>query len=154
MNGMTDTYTTPEGFELHKPLLFPEVTDFTELLHVDGAWDFETMNHRNGYAQPATPKEITREGWGKVVGRFCSVRIPGHRGHLVVTPTDQLLDLIYADESESLNFAFFDRVGFEAIYHESTDRVLIVASASGIIASRYLAYVDPTTVPTGEGVGG
>lgn len=162
MMGSMDTYKTPEGFDLYKPLIFPNVRDFTELLTVEGPWDFATMNHKSGYAQPTTPKDIGRGGFetdksgsffatsnaDRTVGRFCSTRnLPG-RGSLFVTPTDMLLRRIFADESESLDFAFFDHVSFEAIYHESNDRVLVVASASGILASRWLAYVDPATVPS------
>lgn len=53
---------------------------------------------------------------------------------------------MWQDEEEGLDFAFFDRIGWEAIYHQSSDRVLIVANASGIIASRYVAYVTPESV--------
>lgn len=146
---MDDYYTTPEGFRLPKTLVFPDVRDFTELFTVDGAWDFATMNHRNGYAQPATPPEIRREGSSKVVGRFLATRNLQGVPHLVVTPTDLFLEMVYG-EPEHLEFAFFDRVGFEAIYHESNNRVLLTASASGIIASRWLAYVDPATIPHPE----
>src|SRR5690349_3401382 len=124
MNYMTDTYATPEGFELARPLLFPDVRDFGELFEDVRPWNFETMNHRNGYPQAETPQDITREGWTKTVTHFCAIR--GGKS-LHVTPTAMLLDRIYADESEHLDFAFFDRVSFEAIYHERTDRVLIVA---------------------------
>lgn len=144
MGTMTDTYTTPEGFELSRPLLFPDVTDFADLFTFERFWDFATMNHKNGYPQADTPENITREGWDKEVTRFCSVRnLPG-AAHMMVTPTALILDRIFA----YLDFAFFDRVGFELIYHERTNRVLVVASASGIIASRWLAYIDPATVPT------
>ncbi len=51
-------------------------------------------------------------------------------------------------EAHATGSAFFDHVGFEAIYHPANDRVLLVASASGILASRWLAYLDPATVPT------
>lgn len=146
-----DTYTTPEGFDLPKPLLFPDVRDFADLFTAERPWDFATMNHRNGYAQPETPADLKRPAPlddHKIVGRFMSVRrVPG-AVNMLVTPTPLLLNRVWADESESLDFAFFDRIGWEAIYHEANDRVLIVASASGIIASRWLAYVDPATVPT------
>lgn len=148
------TYTTPEGFDLYKPLLFPEVRDFNELFTVEGEWDFETMNHRNGYPQAATPEPLKWEQnpEHREVGRFLSMRfVPGPGApHLFVTPTQMLLDRIW-NEGRWIDamddFAFFDRVEFEAIYHPGNDRVLIVASASSIIASRWLAYVDPATVP-------
>lgn len=156
-----ETFKTPEGFDLYKPLIFPDVNDLADLFTVERPWDFATMNHRNGYPQPDTPKDlipsdflsnpkITNFGSARPVGRFLSVRnLPG-RYHMQVTATPMLLEKIW--QSETLKgfgpFSFFDRVGFEAIYHESNDRVLVVASASGIIASRWLAYVDPATVPT------
>lgn len=144
---MRDTYTTPEGFELHRPLLLPDVRDFTEVLTVERPWDFATMNHRNGYPQAETPKEITREGFDRTVSRFCSTRNMD-RPHFQVTPTDRVLELIYSLDPE--HFAFFDTVSFEAIYHPANERVLILGSASQIIASRYLAYVTLESVPTGE----
>jgi hypothetical protein len=148
MGTMTDTYTTPEGFELHRPLLFPDVRAFSDLFTFERFWDFATMNHKSGYPQAETPATITREGWEREVSRFCSVRNLPNGYHMQVTPTDMVLDRIYADESEYLDFAFFDRVEFELIYHGSNNRVLVVADASQIIASRYLAYIDPATVPT------
>jgi hypothetical protein len=141
----TDTYTTPEGFELHRPLLFPDTHDFTELFTVERAWDFSTMNHRNGKAQAETPEEI-RLSQSRVVDRFCSVRNM-NRPHLMVTPTDALMERLRGDGETFDDFAFFDRIGFEVIYHAANGRALVIASANNIIASRYLAYVDPTTVP-------
>ena len=139
-----ETYATPEGFELYRPLIFPDARDFGELFEDVFPWNYATMNHRNGYPQPATPKDIEREGFERVVSHFCATRnLPKGRS-LHVTPRATLLDRIFSDSND---FAFFDRVSFEAIYHEKNNRVLITAQASGIIASRWLAYVDPTTVP-------
>ena len=145
MSTMTDTYTTPEGFELHKPLLMPDARSFADVLTAERAWDFATMNHKNGLPQAESPEDIRLPGLERIVSRFCSVRMAGHRNHLQVTPTDATLALLAGDQ-----FSFFDRIGFEAILHESNNRVLIVANASGIIASRWIAYVDPSTVPTGD----
>lgn len=147
---MSDTYTTPEGFPLYRPLMMPDAREFGEVLTAERAWDFETMNHRSGKRGPETPDEITVHGSpaslaypDRIVSRFCSVRnMPAGRGHMLVTPTEATLDVLRGDE-----FQFFDRVGFEAIYHASTDRVLIVAGASGLIASRWLAYVRLDSVP-------
>lgn len=150
MSTMTDTYTTPEGFDLPRPLLFPDVRRFDELFTFERFWDFATMNHKNGYPQAETPQEITREGWDKTVSRFCAVKSIPNGYHMQVTPTALVLDRIYADESEHLDFAFFDHVSFELIYHPNNDRVLVVADASQIIASRWLAYIDPASVPTRE----
>jgi hypothetical protein len=148
---MQDEYVTPEGFRLYRPLLLPDARRFDEVLTAEKAWDFATMNHRNGHAQPETPAVLRREhpnlrDW-KIIDRFCSVEAPG-RHHLQVTPTQQVVDLIWAEETESLTFAFFERVGFKAIYHERNDRVLILASASNVSNSRYLAYVSLGSVPT------
>lgn len=144
---MNDRYTTPEGFTLPKPLVFPDVRHLGELLTVERPWDFATMNHRNGNPQADTPDDITREGYDRTVGRFLSVRnLPG--GHWMVTPTDLLLAAIYGPERAfSEPFVFFDRVGFQAIYHENNGRVLLVAQASGILASRWLAYLDAASMP-------
>lgn len=145
MGTMTDDYRTPEGFTLHRPLLMPDVRDFAEVLIAERRWNFATMNHKNGRPQTETPAEVEVPGRERTVSRFCSVRnLPG-RYHMQVSPTTRTLELISSDD-----FAFFDRVSFEAIYHPANDRVLIVADASQIIASRYLAYVDPATVPTFE----
>lgn len=142
---MNETYTTPEGFELYRPLLMPEARTFADVLIAERRWDFATMNHKNGYPQAETPEEIELPGLERVVSRFCSVRNLPFRHHLMVTPTPALLGILASDQ-----FAFFDRIGFEVIYHESNDRALIVASASQIIASRWLAYVDAESVPTME----
>lgn len=150
---MGDTYTTPEGFELYKPLVFPDVRDFAELFTVERAWDFETMNHRNGDPQPDTPPNITRDGFTRWsgytdeinVGRFLATRNLPNVPHLMVTPTQMVLDVIF--DRDRLEFAFFDHVSWEAIYHERNDRVLVTASASRILATRWVAYIDPATIP-------
>ena len=142
---MTDTYETTEGFELHRPLLMPDATSFADVLTAERVWDFATMNHRNGEPQAGTPEEIELRGLERRVSRFCSVRNMPGRYHMQVTPTPALMELLKGD-----TFAFFDRIEFQAIYHENRDRVLIIADASQIIASRYLAYVPLGTVPTPE----
>lgn len=145
---MRDTYPTPEGFELHRPLLMPDARAFTDVLTIERPWDFTTMNHRSGVAGPERYPDITRKDFEKTVSRFCSVRhMPDRPDRMayVVTPTDAVLDLVFSLNPEP--FAFFDTVSWEAIYHRENDRVLILGSASRIIASRYVAYVDPATVP-------
>ena len=145
MSTMEQTYTTPEGFELYRRLLLPDARSFAEVLTAERSWNFATMNHKNGVRQAETPEEIKLLGLSRVVSRFCAVRnLPG-RSHLQVTPTAATLALLEGDE-----FSFFDRIGFEVIYHESNDRCLVTASASGIIASRWLAYIDAESVPTFE----
>lgn len=149
MSTMIETYRTPEGFELPKPLLFPDVRDFGQLFTVERAWNFATMSHRNGRPQADTPEDLRRPAPlddHKIVGRFLATRRMEGVPNLMVTPKPLLLDKIWQDESKGLDFAFFDRIGWEAIYHEGSDRVLIVASASGIIASRWVAYVTPEGV--------
>lgn len=146
---MNDTlYTTPEGFVLHKQLLLPDAHDFTDLLTAERRWDFATMNHYNGYPQADTPEEITdntRPYGDRPVSRFLSVnQFPGHY-HLQITPTERLLEVLWSDV-----VVFFTRIELSAIYHESNDRVLLTASATNIIASRWIAYLDPATVPTME----
>jgi hypothetical protein len=144
MSTMEQTYKTPEGFELYKRLLMPEARSFADVLTFVRPWDFATMSHKNGYPQADTPRDTPIPGTSRLVSHFCAVRNLEGRQHMQVDPTSELMALLETDD-----FAFFDRVSFEAICHESNDRVLIVASASGIIASRWLAYVDPATVPGG-----
>jgi hypothetical protein len=136
------TYRTPEGFDLWKSLVFPDVRVFTDLFMIDGAWDFATMNHLNGIAGPERPADITRPGYERVVGRFCSVQHMD-RPHLVVTPSDEVLDYLFSDAC-----GFWSHISFEAIYHESTDRVLVTAGDSAFISTRWLGYVTPESVPS------
>ena len=159
-----DTYPTPEGFILPKPLVMPDMTDFNDLFFYERPWSFKTMNHHNGYAQPATPKDIEYPGAerssfmtldGNVLrfSRFCSVRhMPSRTAHLVpgwLDGCDSMMVTPKLETCEALlpQFGFSYTVGWEIIWHERNDRCLVVASQIELISSRYVAYVKPDTIP-------
>jgi hypothetical protein len=145
---MFDTYTTPEGFVLPHRLLMPGARRFEELFDTLGAWNYGSDIREEGM----------RLSRSRFVSTFCAVHLGLKRGtglvdgsqHLRVTPTPDLLALLTPNQerfSRVDEFAFFDRISFEIIEHRSNGRALVIANASAIIASRWLAYIDPASVP-------
>ena len=136
-------YTTPEGFELHKPLLMPDARDFADVLTFVRTWDHRTMTHTSGVipSPELVPDPVIIDG--NEIGPFCSVTGPGgKRWSLAVTPTPATVEAIAGQLVTD-----DDRLSFQVIYHPNRDRCLIILEHGQIIGSRYLAYVDPATVP-------
>lgn len=136
---MTDTHTTPEGFELYRPLLMPDARSFGDVLEYVRDWDHSTMSHYKGEPGPGHIEDLEFEG--NRITAFCSVRMDG-RHSMAVRPTPALLAAL----SGQL-LPIDDSLAFEVIHHETNNRCLILISHNQIIGSRYLAYVDPSTVP-------
>lgn len=116
-----------------KPLRMSEVTSFATILDYHGEWVFG---------------ETTRESWlmddGNRVSAFCTVDLsqlggPKHR-NIVVSPKDGVygrLDVLGID----------DTLSWKIIGHKATGWALVILEHSAIIGSRWVAYIDPTTIP-------
>lgn len=141
------SYKTPEGFELYRPLLLPGARSFADVLEYISEWDYETMSR--GDAAPA-PRIIRHapgaELRGNRVGPYAHVdmsQLGGVRSRgMAVRATDATMEVvrgrIVTDD---------DHLSFKLIAHQSTGRVLVILDHGYIIGSHWLAYVDPATVP-------
>lgn len=149
MSYMTDTYKTPEGFELARKLLLPEVRSFSELFTVVRPWDHETMSHRSGVvAHPELVPEPAMIG-NNELGPYLSFRngVPGHRDYsgMAVQASRIVVEAI-----EPRIVTDDDHLSFQVIYHKERNRCLVIAEHNYIIGSHWLAYIDPATIPTGD----
>lgn len=139
-----EDYVTPEGFRLPRRLLLPDVRSFTDLYDVVRPWDFTTMNHVNGVRPrpDLVPDAVKIGNTGAEIGPFCAVRNL-KRPHFAVIAKPIVVEAVKP-------LIFSNTVlGTEVIFHERTGRALVVVSHQSIIASHWLAYIDPDTIPTG-----
>jgi len=158
-------YYTPEGHYLARPLLLPDVRNFSDLLTYEREWNFDTMSARSGkIARPDLVPEPRYIGHGErndicdrimaiggfgtdpqarnEIGPYCSVKLLGSRRSIAVTATDLVIEtvaprIVTAD----------DHLSFEIIEHADRDRALVILSHGHIIGSHWLAYIDPATIP-------
>lgn len=143
-----ETYTTPEGFELPRKILLPDVRTFEEVLTFVRPWDHATMSHTSGNVpEPALVPDPVKIGENEL-GPFCSFRnMPDRKAHTsaAVMATDLTVQAIapriVTDD---------DRLSFQVIYHQANDRCLVLAEHNYIIGSHWLAYIDPASVPAFE----
>lgn len=166
------TYTTPEGYTLARPLILPDAGAFSDVLEHLGEWDHQTMSHHAGRPPVAEPearylvadnagsrlvedlsdlaglRTITRRK-GNTVGPFCTVDArqiggPAHRS-IAVRATDATMEAL-AGRIVTPD----DTLSFQVIVHQRDDmppRALVIAQHGYIIGSHWLAYVDPDTLP-------
>jgi hypothetical protein len=142
-------YYTPEGHYLPRPLLLPEVRDFTELLTFVRGWDHRTMSHTGGVVpRPEMVPQPVMIGQNEL-GPYCSFRndVPNHRDHsgCAVVATDLTVSVI-----EPRIVTDDDHLSFQVIYHKDRDRCLVIAKHGYIIGDHWLAYIDPATIPGGH----
>lgn len=138
---MSESFTTPEGFELPKPLLLPEVRDFAELFEYLREWDHATMTGNPIVSNPElVPKGVLA---GNVVfGPLLSAKLPAGQRTMAIRPTSATV--------AALDGAWSDgRVSFELIYHRNNNRILVLAKENQMIRSHYLAYIGLGTIPEG-----
>jgi hypothetical protein len=143
-----DTYTTPEGFELHRPLLLPDARSFDEVLTYVREWEFEEFRKNPDLApEPRVigdEQEYRRKG--NAVGPFCTIDLSqvGGKKHrsVAVVATDATIEAITGRIVTP-----DDTLSFKLIAHKATNRVLVVAQHGYIIGSHYVAYIDPATIP-------
>lgn len=116
-----------------KPLRCSEITSFAEVLDYHGEWVFG---------------ETTRESWlmedGNRISAFCSIDLsqlggPKHR-NIVVSIKPDIYDRLNV-------LGIDDTLSWKIIGHKSTGWALVVLEHSAIIGSRWVAYIDPATIP-------
>lgn len=137
-----DMHTTPEDFELARPLLMPDARDFDDVLEYVREWDYATMSHTRGTVprpdlRPA-PQMIERNE----IGPYCSIRLAGQRRSVAVVARPAVLDVV-APRIVTPG----DHLSFEIIEHADRNRALVVLQHNYIIGSHWLAYIDPSTIP-------
>lgn len=146
-------YVTPEGFALFKPLLMPDARSFSDVLTYVREWDYATMNARSGKVPhpELVPDSVRLTEAGmfgdncNTIGPFCSIKSQRDgRRSIAVIVTQATIDalrgqLVTGD----------DRLSLEIIEHPANGRALVIAQHSSILGSRWLAYIDPTTIPEG-----
>lgn len=157
-------FTTPEGFELSRPILLPDARSFSDVLEYLGEWDqfkdYESPSRFAGnppaprYVPETTPeadawerKAWTRHSDGRNrVGPFATVDLSqiGGKSHrsIAVRATDAAIEavaprIVTAD----------DDLTFKLVAHGDRNRVLVILEHDYIIGSHWLAYIDPATIP-------
>lgn len=170
------TYTTPEGYTLHKPLLMPDARTFADVAEYVAEWDHVTMNHRNGVL-PADgcrpePRYLSRDDMSPAgatmvalsdlcgfkrdplarnelgpFGTIDTTQIGGTRRSVAIRLTDAALEAVAPNIVTD-----DDHLSLEVIVHGNRSdglppRALMVLKHGHIIGSHYLAYVDPASLP-------
>jgi hypothetical protein len=160
---MDTMHTTPEGFELARPLLLPDARSFADVLEYHGEWSHSWPRdpRTNATITPVAPRFIQTapattawerrayRSWpskGNEIGPYCSVdfgQIGGakHRS-ICVRATDAVLEVV-APRIVTPD----DHLLFKIIGHAGTNRALVILSHGYIIGSHYLAYINPATIP-------
>lgn len=137
-----DGYITPEGFELHRPLLLPNARTFQDLF---------ATSHRYTFGEPHKfpPREIKLTDppaddyrQANEVGPFCSVKARGARWWMDVVANDAVIAAV-TPRIVTPN----DALSFEIIEHADRDRALVILQHGYISGSHWLAYIDPATIP-------
>jgi hypothetical protein len=127
-------------FSAEKKVAFPDERDFRVLFPESSVFDFDNRNTRQSW----TVSEIDRNGVKLNIRSFCSVsdarKNAMHRNPMNVQPSQAVLDYLAAALVVS------GTISFEVVIR-SRKEALIVAQYSEIIGSRWLALVDPKTVP-------
>ena len=154
-----ETYTTPEGFELHRPLLLPDARSFADVLEYCGEWGgrmdggYEGTRPEPRHIPEETPADASsweRSAWRNdgrnEIGPYCTVDLSQHGGphfrSIAVRATDATMTAL-----EGRIVTPDDTISFRVIAHEGTGRALVIAEHGYIIGSHYLAYIDPATIP-------
>lgn len=138
-----EEYYTPEGHYLPRPLLLPDVRDFSELLEYVSEWDFATMSHLAGVPPQPDRRPAPVMIGDNEVGPYCTVDdgVKRHRGIAVIAKQpviDAVKNRIVTDD---------DHLSFKVIVHTERNRALVILDHGYIIGSHWLAYIDPTTIP-------
>ena len=121
---------------LAKPLAFPGVKSFGELFTRAREWASKDLSARGTRA-----KRGGREA--NIIGGYLTVSGRGGHESMTVTPSPALVTWL----SENM-LALGDSISFEIVVR--SDGALVIAKHSKIIGSRWLAMIDPNTIPRFE----
>lgn len=136
---MTDEYATPEGFILHRPLIFPAARTFDDVFE-------EVRSYRHGDLSGVGKRDdmaVTFDG--NTLGSFCSSGNDRNLSSLRVKPRPEVLEALRASGGLVTND---DKLSWRVFVHKHNARMLVVLEHHVIIGSRYIAYIDPATYPT------
>lgn len=144
---MSETFRTPEGFDLPKPLLLPDVRDFTDLFEVVREWDFATMSAISGVVPRPDLVPIPPRVDELNIGPFLSLNVDGVKRSLAIRATPLVVNAL-AEPSDTFTTIRHDgQISFELIEHKANGRVLVVANHNALARSQYVAYIDPANIP-------
>jgi predicted RNA methylase len=137
-------HETSDGFVLARPLLLPDARRFEELFDYHGEWQTPTDNGQVAACARTLPAPC---GKANTLGPYCTIDLhegglgPAHRA-IIVRANDAVVNAL----AESIVVGD-DTLCFQIIAHSDTDRALVVVRHNRIIGSRWLAYIDPATIP-------
>ncbi len=148
----SQTHLTSEGFELERPLLLADARAFCDVLEYVREWDHERMTAHPDPALVVAPRLIhcghkpRAEQPGNWIGPLCDVELEELGGPARRTIAVRATDAVIAALKGQL-VTDDDRLYFLIRGHADTNRALVVLRHNRIIGERWLAYIDPQTIP-------
>jgi predicted RNA methylase len=135
---------TSEGFVLARALLLPDARRFEELFDYHGEWHTPTDGaHVAAYARTLPAPG----GKPNTLGPYCTIDLhevglgPAHRA-IIVRANDTVVNAL----AESIVVGD-DTLYFRIAADSDSDRALVVVRHNRISGLRWLAYIDPATIP-------
>lgn len=121
-----------------KPLVFPDVRSFGELFEGYAPWN-STLSRRS---TPQAFPPVKVEGAKGSIGPYLVVSGGEHRS-MAVKPNQAVIDYIVSNMFSILSD---DTIYFEIVIRDENE-ALVTAKYNKIIGSRWLALIDPKTIP-------
>lgn len=118
-----------------KPLAFPHVRSFHDLFSSARPWRSSDLQGRGA--------KVGKGREANTVGHYLVMSGRGGHESFYVTPTSMVTDYIASNM-----LAIGDRLHFEIV--NRSDGALVIVSHGKILGSRWLAMVDPSTLPPPE----
>lgn len=144
---MTETFRTPEGFDLPKPLLLPDVRDFNDLFDYVREWDHATMTAKSGVVPNSELVPLPALVDDLEIGPFLSVKLAGGQRSMAIEATALTVNALAQPSKVFAAIRHEGQISFELIEHARNGRVLVTAQHNQSTRSQYLAYIDPATIP-------
>jgi hypothetical protein len=130
--------TAPKRY-LAKPLEFPKIRAFSELFEQAEPWS-EAKGRRLAVRWNGTDWASGKKAWS-TIGPYLTIR-DNPRRSMAVKPQPWLVEWI----KTNLLFIEYDTLHFEIVIWTKRE-ALVIVSYGKIIGSRWLAIIDPKTIP-------
>jgi hypothetical protein len=142
----TESFRTPEGFELPKRLLLPDVRTFGELFTYVREWDHATMTSGPRQADATLiPRSVRVDLMD--IGPFLSGTIGGVRRAMAIVATTATVNALATPSPLFATLVHEGVMSFELFEHKANGRVLVTAQINTLSSSLYVAYIDPASIP-------